>query len=73
MESLFSRQENLHGTTQCFISREVEVNDVLWLSWMTWDGESLIIILCFPPNMAICENLIKPKVPNLSPGKQLLP
>lgn len=32
---------------------------------MTWDGESLMIMLCFPPNMAICKNLIKPKVPNV--------
>lgn len=25
-----------------------------------------MIMLCFPPNMAICENLIKPKVPNIT-------
>lgn len=55
----------------CLISRKVVFNAVLKLSWITWDGESLMRMVEFPPNAAICEKSDQAKSSSLSQGNNL--
>lgn len=49
----------------CLISRKLVFNAMPKLIWITWEGESQMRVVGFPPNTAICKNLVKPKVPHI--------